>query len=50
MNWSEIQKAIERIIEMDRQNNSVKARIGLPNVAIYNIPKQNVVRVDIKTK
>jgi hypothetical protein len=50
MDWIEIQKSVEQVVEMNRHDNSAKVKVTLPNVTIYNIPTQDVVRVDIKTK
>lgn len=50
MNWKQIQEKVEMVINANRQNNTVKMRVDLPNIAIYNIPKQDVVRIDIKAK
>jgi hypothetical protein len=50
MDWKQIQEKLEMVINTNRQDNTVKTRVDLPNITIYNIPKQDVVRIDIKAK
>jgi hypothetical protein len=50
MDWKRIQESIEKVIESNNQDNTIKTRIDLPGVTIYNMPRQDVVRVDIKAR
>jgi hypothetical protein len=50
LDWNKIQESTEKVIEANNRDNTIKTRIDIPGATIYNIPKQDVIRIDIKVK